>query len=84
MKHFLITTLLFSNFIARTQFYQPTDQDRKLLTTNFQVILNNIPTKFEKLKTGEEYVDAGQRVTWYKSKTTLFPNSPLRILFESL
>lgn len=78
MKHFLITTLLFSNFIARTQFYQPTDQDRKLLTTNFQVILNNIPTKFEKLKTGEEYVDAGQRVTWYKSKTTLFPNSPLQ------
>lgn len=74
----MVIILLFSSFPAKTQFYQLTEQDRKFLTTNFQVILNNIPTKFEKLKTGEEYVDPGQRVTWYKSKTTLFPNSPLQ------
>lgn len=60
------------------QDFELSEQDKSLLLKNFQFIIQQIPGKFEKLKTGEANVDMEQRITWYKSQTTLFPNSQLQ------
>jgi hypothetical protein len=50
------------------------EADKKTFIKNFQTILQNIPTKFQKIKTGDEDVDFSQRISWYKSTLQLFPN----------
>jgi hypothetical protein len=53
---------------------QLSEQDKKDFMLNFQKILQHIPSKFEKLKTGDEDWDITNRISWYKSNLQLFPN----------
>jgi hypothetical protein len=57
-----------------SQTIELTEADKKLFIKNFQTILQHIPTGYAKIKSGEEDIDVGQRISWYKSTLQLFPN----------
>jgi hypothetical protein len=63
-----------SNEKMSVLFEELTEQDKKTLIANFQKVLQNVPTKFDKLKTGEEDWDITNRTSWYRSNLQLFPN----------
>lgn len=57
-----------------TQSVSLSEADKTLLIKNFQTILQQVPAKFDKLKTGEENWDITNRISWYKSTIFLCPN----------
>ncbi|MEI2757094.1 MAG: hypothetical protein V9F46_11660 [Chitinophagaceae bacterium] len=67
----ILSASLCSNLLA--QYIQLPDNDKKILLKNFQTVLQNIPGKFEKLKTGDEDWDITNRISWYKSNLQLLP-----------
>ncbi len=73
-KRYYFTLLLFICILsghAQTIVLSP--EDKKIFLKNFQTVLQHLPTKFAKIKTGGEDVDAGNRISWYKSSLQLFP-----------
>lgn len=50
------------------------DQDKKNFLANFQKVLQQIPGRFQKFKTGEDELDFTNRISWFKSNLQLFPN----------
>lgn len=71
MFTFILSASLCSNLLA--QYIQLSDNEKKMLLKNFQTVLQNIPGKFEKFKTGAEDWDITNRISWYKSNLQLLP-----------
>jgi hypothetical protein len=67
----ILNILLCAHLLA--QYIPLTEDDKKALIKNFQTVLQHIPGKFEKLKTGADDWDITNRISWYKSNLQLLP-----------
>lgn len=73
-KRYYFTLLLFICILsghAQTIVLSP--EDKKIFLKNFQTVLQHLPTKFAKIKTGGEDWDITNRISWYKSNLQLLP-----------